>query len=73
MAASNAQAHTLGTPAGFVATLQLQNNEMNIDGKRIRISPGMNITAEIKTGQRTLMEYLLSPIERAVSEGMRER
>ena len=35
---------------------------MNIDGKQVAISPGMNVTAEIKTGERRVIEYLLSPI-----------
>lgn len=34
---------------------------------------GMNITAEIKTGQRRVIEYLLSPIQKAGSESLRER
>ena len=46
---------------------------MNIDGKRVAISPGMNITAEIKTGERRVIEYLLSSIQRAGSESLRER
>ena len=46
---------------------------MMIDGKRVRLSPGMNITAEIKTGQRRVIEYLLSPVQRAGSESLRER
>ncbi len=44
----------------FPATLTLDASQMNIDGKAIRLSPGMNVTAEIKTGQRRLIEYLLS-------------
>ena len=43
------------------------------NGKRIRLSPGMNLTAEIKTGQRRVIEYLLSPIQRATAESLRER
>ena len=43
------------------------------DGKRVNLSPGMNITAEIKTGQRRVIEYLLSPVQRAGSESLRER
>ena len=34
---------------------------------------GMNITAEIKTGQRRIIEYLLSPVQRAAGEALRER
>lgn len=57
----------------FAATLTLAASQMNIDGKPIRLSPGMNVTAEIKTGQRRVIEYLLSPVQRAGSESLRER
>lgn len=57
----------------YPATLTLSQNDMLIDGKRVRLTPGMNITAEIKTGRRRLIEYLLSPVQRAGSESFRER
>ena len=57
----------------FPARLQLGANRIQIDGKMIRLSPGMNVTAEIKTGQRRVIEYLLSPIQKVGGESMRER
>jgi hemolysin D len=57
----------------YPATLTLSQKTMNIDGKQVSLSPGMNVTAEIKTGQRRVIEYLLSPIQRAGSESLRER
>ncbi|NJM42876.1 MAG: HlyD family efflux transporter periplasmic adaptor subunit [Brachymonas sp.] len=57
----------------FPATLKLQATHIDIDGKQVRLSPGMNLTAEIKTGQRRVIEYLLSPIQKAGSESLRER
>ena len=57
----------------YPATLTLNQKDMLIDGKRIRLSPGMNITAEIKTGQRRVIDYLLSPVQRAGGESLRER
>ncbi|WP_053076839.1 HlyD family type I secretion periplasmic adaptor subunit [Caenimonas sp. SL110] len=57
----------------FPATLALQAKDIEVDGKRVRLSPGMNVTAEIKTGRRKVIEYLLSPIQRAASEAWRER
>src|SRR6185369_11833355 len=36
----------------FPATLTLNATQIDVDGKTIRLSPGMNLTAEIKTGQR---------------------
>jgi hemolysin D len=57
----------------YPATITLNQKDMLIDGKRVKLSPGMNITAEIKTGQRRVIEYLLSPVQRAGAESLRER
>ena len=57
----------------YPAILTLTKKDMLIDGKRVNLSPGMNITAEIKTGQRRVIEFLLSPVQRAGSESLRER
>lgn len=57
----------------FPATLTLKATQIDVDGKLIRLSPGMNLTAEIKTGQRRVIEFLLSPIQRAGNESFRER
>lgn len=48
-------------------------NPINIDGKPVYLTPGMILTAEIKTGQRRVIEYLLSPIQQAGNESLRER
>ncbi|NYI00547.1 HlyD family efflux transporter periplasmic adaptor subunit [Cupriavidus plantarum] len=42
------------------------------DGKRHPILPGMVATAEIQTGHRTVLQYLLKPLNRA-AEALRER
>ncbi len=57
----------------FPATLTLNTSSIDVDGKRIALSPGMNVTAEIKTGRRRVIEYLLSPVQKAVSESLGER
>jgi len=57
----------------YPAILTLEKKEMLIDGKTIPISPGMNVTAEIKTGKRKLIEFLLSPVQKMSSESLRER
>ncbi len=57
----------------FPAVLKLGREAIDVDGKRIRLSPGMNVTAEIKTGRRRVIDYLLSPVEKAVSESLGER
>ena len=57
----------------YPATLTLDKKDMLIDGKLIPISPGMNVTAEIQTGKRRIIEFLLSPVQRMGSESFRER
>jgi hemolysin D len=57
----------------YQARIALAQTEMSIDGKRVQLSPGMAVTAEIKTGSRSVLSYLLSPIVRFHQESMRER
>ena len=42
-------------------------------GERIVIQPGMTVTAEIKTGENTVMRYLTKPILKTVAESFDER
>ncbi|MXP59058.1 HlyD family type I secretion periplasmic adaptor subunit [Pantoea sp. Taur] len=44
----------------------------NKAGKRYSISPGMVSTVDIKTGEKTIMDYLVKPFNKA-KEAMRER
>ncbi|ALV91140.1 secretion protein HlyD [Pantoea vagans] len=44
----------------------------NKAGKRFAISPGMVSTVDIKTGEKTIMDYLIKPFNKA-KEAMRER
>lgn len=64
-----------GRPPGatFPATLTLAQRSLDVEGKRIALSPGMNVTAEIKTGRRRVIDFLLSPVQDAAGSAMRER
>jgi len=78
MQEAKAQADKDGKPvisggAVFPATLTLANRTIDVDGKPIRLMPGMNVTAEIKTGKRRVIEYLLSPVQAYARESLRER
>ncbi len=57
----------------FPATLVLDANAIDVDGKKIKLAPGMNLTAEIKTGKRKVIEYLINPIQSYASESLKER
>jgi hemolysin D len=57
----------------FAATIAMDKNYLMIDGKKVNLTAGMNVTAEIKTGKRRVITYLLSPLQTKVDESMRER
>jgi len=57
----------------FPLKASIKTDEINVDGKWVKLKPGMSVTVEIKTGTRRLMEFLLAPLIRGVSEGARER
>jgi hemolysin D len=57
----------------FPARIRLDRDTLDIDGTQVRITAGMGVSAEIKTGQRRVIDYLLSPLETHVDEAMRER
>lgn len=57
----------------YAARVKLGKATMNIEGKEVKLVPGMSVTVEIKTGQRRLIEYFLSPLIQYASEGLRER
>jgi hemolysin D len=44
------------------ASRTLHQRRLWVDGKQVPISPGMGITAEIKTGKRRIIELLSSPL-----------
>ncbi len=58
---------------GYVAHVALDSGVMMVDGREEALSPGMAVTAEIKTGRRSVISYLLSPLRRYEHEGIRER
>lgn len=57
----------------FPAVLTLSEVGINVDGKQLHLSPGMNVTAEVRTGARRVIEYLLGPVRVTASESLKER
>jgi len=57
----------------YKALVRLGAQSLEIEGKKLRLSPGMQVVAEIHQGRRTVMEYLLSPVQKAFHEAGRER
>ncbi|ABC32764.1 Membrane-fusion protein [Hahella chejuensis KCTC 2396] len=57
----------------YKARLKLKQDGLTVENKYVRLSPGMSVTSEIKTGQRRLIEYFLSPLLRYKQESLGER
>ena len=58
----------------YTARVNLAKSTIRVENdKEVYLSPGMNVTVEIKTGQRRLIEYFLSPLLQASRESIRER
>lgn len=57
----------------FPARVKLAAATLVIDGVRVKLSPGMALSVEIKTGKRSVIDYLLSPLKQHGGEALRER
>ncbi len=57
----------------YPTRVSMDRATIQVEGKHVYLSPGMAVTVEIKTGQRRVIEYLLSPLLKSVQESLRER
>ncbi len=71
--ATNPSSNGQAPLAYFPAHVKLHSRSLKVEGKDLPITPGLNMTAEIKTGRRTVLDYLLSPIQKTLDESAGER
>jgi HlyD family secretion protein/adhesin transport system membrane fusion protein len=57
----------------FKGVIELENNYVGATPGRFLIQPGMSVTAEIITGDKTLLQYMLKPIFTQVQQSFHER
>lgn len=57
----------------YASRVRLARTSLDVDGTEVRLSPGMAVTVEVKTGQRRVIEYFLAPLLRHTDESLRER
>ena len=58
----------------YAARVSMNRSTIRVENdKEVYLSPGMTVSVEIKTGQRRLIEYFLSPLLQASKESIRER
>ncbi len=60
-------------PLNYKALVALKAMNLHVDAERLELGAGMQATAEILLGRRSVMEYLLSPVQKAWHEAGRER
>jgi hemolysin D len=71
--ATNADASAGAMGLAFKAVIALNEQHLNSNGTLMPLSAGMQLSAEIVEGRRTVLEYLLSPVQRVASEAGMER
>lgn len=59
--------------SSYRALIALDSSHLDRDGQRLDLAPGMQVSAEIHLGTRTVMEYLLSPVQKTTDEAGREK
>jgi len=57
----------------FPARVRLDTNKIRINDRWVNLTAGMAVTAEVKTGRRTVAHYFLDPVLQTGQESLRER
>src|SRR6478672_245270 len=73
LGSQNDSSEPKGQELNYSARISLDRTKMQVEERTVNLSPGMAVTVEIKTGTRTILSYVLSPILRYQQEALRER
>lgn len=57
----------------YAARVSMERSTIDLGDKTVTLSPGMAVTVDIQTGQRRLIEFILSPLLKSLKESARER
>ena len=60
-------------PLAFRTLVALNEQALRAGDRAYPLAPGMQVAGEIHLGTRTMLEYLLSPVQKAFQEAARER
>jgi hemolysin D len=60
-------------PLVFPVRITMARETMRVDGRDVHLTAGMSVVAEVKTGNRRVIEYFLSPLMKVKDEALRER
>lgn len=56
----------------YKATINLEKSYVGLDPNQMKVIPGMTVSADIITGSKTIMAYLLKPVSRGFSGAFKE-
>jgi len=73
LGAESTSSEPIGQELSYAARVSLDRTKMQVDDRLANLSSGMAVTVEIKTGSRSVLSYLLSPLMRYKHDVMRER
>ncbi|AKR55657.1 secretion protein HylD [Devosia sp. H5989] len=57
----------------YLVLIKTDQSALEYNGKKLPILPGMVSSVEILTGKKTILQYLMKPINKARDEALRER
>jgi hemolysin D len=57
----------------YATRVKLDAYTLNVGNQSVRLTPCMEVTGEVKTGTRQVIEYFLSPLIQYSHESLRER
>jgi adhesin transport system membrane fusion protein len=57
----------------YIVRVRTQHANRGAGERHLKIIPGMQATVDIRTGRKTVLQYLLKPILRAKQTALRER
>lgn len=57
----------------YRAEVVLDRNYLGNNPDQLKVLPGMTVTAEIRTGDKTILDYLIRPVSRGLDSAFRER
>ena len=57
----------------YRAEIKMEKSYLGAQAGELNVLPGMTLTADIQTGQKTILEYLLRPVTRGFDNAFRER
>lgn len=69
----NEAAQDTAGPLVFPVRVALKETSVRADGQNVQLTPDMSVTAEIKTGDRRVIQFLLDPLMEMKDEAFHER